>query len=220
MAVFFALAILSVLARGSVRFRTKRALAVDDYLLFSAAVLLIGDTGFLYSICDNLYLSSAAQLDPAITLRLGSQGVADLTDAAQGYRSFLAITWTSIFLVKLSFLAFFKPLIGKAPGIRAHYWTVVALTTISWLLCVIEPFILCPNSGSGSCRFSASNHLLRLLTMIACFADPNTTARTALTGVTTALDLLTIILSTALSSTLTIFTPFHTPYSAPKPPQN
>jgi hypothetical protein len=165
-AVFFAPAILSVLARGGVRFRTKRALALDDYLLFSAAALLIGGTGLLYSICDDLYLSSATQLDSSIIPRLGSQGVADLIDAAQGYRSFLAITCTAIFVVKLSLLSFFRQFIGQAPGIRGYCWTAVSLTAISWLLCVVEPFILCPNPGTGSCRFHHPKLPYKLLTIL------------------------------------------------------
>ncbi|KAH6842383.1 hypothetical protein B0I37DRAFT_407452 [Chaetomium sp. MPI-CAGE-AT-0009] len=177
-AVFFTLATLSVFVRAGARVHTRRNLTLDDYLLVTAAIILSGGTGLLYSICDNLYLSSAIQLEPSITLRLDSQRVAYLSDAVREYRSFLAITWTAIFLVKLSFLAFFRWRIGKASGIQRYYWVVVALTAISWVLSIAEPFILCPNSGARS----------------SCFGDSSTSLRATLAGLTTGLDLLTIIL--------------------------
>ncbi|KAH6617463.1 hypothetical protein F5144DRAFT_633690 [Chaetomium tenue] len=187
-AVFFALAILSVLARAGFRLRARQALALDDYLVFAAATLLSGGTGLLYNICDNLYLSSAIHLDPSIALHLESQSVAGLVDAVRGYRSYLAIAWTTISLVKLSFLAFFRQRIGQTPNIRLHYWSLVALTVISWLLCVVEPFIICPNVGSGS----------------SCFANSDAVVCASLTGLTTALDISTIILITTIPITLTL----------------
>ncbi|KAK3291616.1 uncharacterized protein B0H64DRAFT_330237 [Chaetomium fimeti] len=177
-AVFFTLAILSVLARAGVRLHARRALALDDYVLFTGAILLSGGIGFLYSICNNLYLSSAVRLDPSIISRLDPGRETELIDVVQGYHSFVAIAWTAILLVKLSFLAFFRRQIGTAPGIQRYYWGVVALTTISWVLSLVEPFILCPDPGSGSCR------------------DSDPILRSALTGLTTGLDLLTIILTT------------------------
>lgn len=154
-AVFFALAILSVLVRAGFRLRARQPLTLDDYLVFAAAILLSGGTGLLYNICDNLYLSSAIHLDQPITLHLGSQSIADLIDAVRGYRSYLVIAWTAISLAKFSFLAFFRQRIGDTRSIRLYYWSLVALTAISWLLCVVEPFIHCPNVGSGSCRFNS-----------------------------------------------------------------
>jgi hypothetical protein len=180
-AVFFTLAILSVLARAGVRLHARRALALDDYVLFTGAILLSGGIGFLYSICDNLYLSSAVRLDPSIISRLDPGRETELIDVVQGYHSFVAIAWTAILLVKLSFLAFFRRQIGTAPGIQRYYWGVVALTTISWVLSLVEPFILCPDPGSGSCR------------------DTDPILRSALTGLTTGLDLLTIILITTIA---------------------
>ncbi|EAQ84504.1 predicted protein [Chaetomium globosum CBS 148.51] len=186
-AVFFALAILSVLVRAGFRLRARQPLTLDDYLVFAAAILLSGGTGLLYNICDNLYLSSAIHLDQPITLHLGSQSIADLIDAVQGYRSYLVIAWTAISLAKFSFLAFFRQRIGDTRSIRLYYWSLVALTAISWLLCVVEPFILCPNVGSGS----------------SCFADSDAVVRASVTGLTTALDILTIVLTLITTLALT-----------------
>jgi len=143
-----------VLARALIRLRTRRALALDDYLLFLAALFLSGATGLMYNIIDNLYLSTAIRLDQSIVFRLGSERLTDLVESAvQENHSFLIVAWTATFLVKFSFLAFFRQLIWNVAGMRRYYWAVVGVTGVSWAFLVAEPFILCSEFGWASCKW-------------------------------------------------------------------
>jgi hypothetical protein len=149
--VFFSLSILSILARAGIRLRTRRALSLDDYLLFAAAVFLSGGTGLMYTILDNLYLATAIQLDPTIVFRVDSARLTHLLmTATQQNHAFLILAWTTTFLVKFSFLAFFRQLIWNVTGIRRYYWVVVGVTVVSWLFLISEPFILCSDFGLES----------------------------------------------------------------------
>ncbi|KAK3897936.1 hypothetical protein C8A05DRAFT_47610 [Staphylotrichum tortipilum] len=178
--IFFTLALLSVLARAAIRWRTRRALALDDYLLFGAALFLSGATGLMYNICDNLYLSTAIRLDQSIVFRLGSERLTDLVNSAvQENHSFLIVAWTATFLVKFSFLAFFRQLIWNVAGMRRYYWVVVGVTGMAWVFLVVEPFILCSEFGFASLH---------------CFDESKNLLYVAMTGLVTGLDALTDIM--------------------------
>ncbi|KAK4150899.1 hypothetical protein C8A00DRAFT_36475 [Chaetomidium leptoderma] len=175
--IFFGLSILSVLARAGIRLRTRRTLSLDDYLLFAAAVFLSAATGLMYNICDNLYLSTAIRLDTSIVGRLGIDRLMSLVNSAvQENHSFLILAWTATFLVKFSFLAFFKQLIWNVAGVRRYYWTVVAVTVISWLFLIAEPFILCSSFGMESLQ---------------CFEESKNLLYISMTGLVTGLDAIT-----------------------------
>ncbi|KAK4234051.1 hypothetical protein C8A03DRAFT_18982 [Achaetomium macrosporum] len=175
--IFYGLAIISVLARAGIRWSTRRALFLDDYLLFAAALFLSGATGLMYNICDNLYLSTAIRLDTTIVFRLDSQRLNDLVNnAVQENHSFLIIAWTATFLVKFSFLGFFKQLIWKVSKIQRYYWAVVAITVVSWMFLISEPFILCSDFGFDSLK---------------CFDESKNLLYVSMTGLITGLDALT-----------------------------
>ena len=137
-------------------------MSLDDYLLFGAAVFLSAATGLMYNICDNLYLSTAIRLDQTIVFRLGSDRLNALVNTAvQTNHSFLILAWTATFLVKFSFLAFFRQLIWNVAGIRRYYWAVVGLTALTWMFLITEPFILCSQFGFES-RMSTASCLVNL----------------------------------------------------------
>ncbi len=105
----------------------------------------------MYNICDNLYLSTAIRLDQTIVFRLGSDRLNALVNTAvQTNHSFLILAWTATFLVKFSFLAFFRQLIWNVAGMRRYYWVVVGLTVLAWMFLITEPFILCSQFGFDS----------------------------------------------------------------------
>ena len=160
--VFFGLSIISILARAGIRLRTRRALSLDDYLLFAGAAVLAGATALMYTILDNLYLATAIQLDPSIVFRVDSDRLTHLLmNATQQNHAFLILAWTATFLVKFSFLAFFRQLIWNVVGIRRYYWVVVGATVVSWLFLISEPFILCSDFGLETSRLHLSARLRR-----------------------------------------------------------
>ncbi|KAI1469396.1 uncharacterized protein F4812DRAFT_457934 [Daldinia caldariorum] len=130
--VIFTIATISVFARAAIRIKTLRRIFVDGYLLFIAAAFLVGSTGLIYHLCDWLYLATAFQNDPSAVSQLSTQAALDFTNKfTQSYDIFLVISWTSVFYVKFSFLAFFKQLIRQVQKIHYFYWAVVTLTVVS-----------------------------------------------------------------------------------------
>ncbi|KAK4639816.1 hypothetical protein QC761_701590 [Podospora bellae-mahoneyi] len=171
--VFFALSILSVVARVAIRLKTLRRLSLDDYLLFMAATALTVTTGLLLHSCDRIYLSAALQKDPALAFLISSELLMDLLNhATQQFHTFLILAWTAIFFVKFSFLAFFRQLIWKT-RVQRYYWAVVGITIVSYLFFVAEPFILCSEFG---------------IKALSCFSPSKNILYISLTGVVTGLD--------------------------------
>ena len=58
--------------------------------------------------------------------------------------AFLAVTWSAIFAVKFSFLAFFKTLVRRLQCITIYWRWVVGITAIVYALSVCDVFIPCP----------------------------------------------------------------------------
>lgn len=78
----------------------------------------------------------------------------------------LAITWTTTFLVKFSFLAFFRQLIRNVDGIQYYYWGVVALTLLTWMFLTSEAFILCSDFGISASK--SQREILQFLLRNVC----------------------------------------------------
>lgn len=197
--LFYGIAALSVCARGAIRFMTRRPLALDDYLLFVAFGFLTGVTGLVYWLIDTLYVSTAVVNAPVLFFQLSSAQITQILNQALLQNIFLALAWTTTFLVKFSFLAFFRQLIRNVASIEYYYWFVVGLTVVSWMFLVPEAFILCSNFGidaSENCLFFAVIvTLLTLPSAAKCLSPDKNLLYISMTGLVTGLDALTDILS-------------------------
>ncbi|KAM7195835.1 hypothetical protein V8F33_006484 [Rhypophila sp. PSN 637] len=172
--IFFALAILSVIARAGARLYQRRRLGWDDYFLFAAAVILAGAVGLLYHMTLRVYIWTAMRMDTSILSMLDPNDLHDVVaSSVPVIDSWVTLTWTSIYLVKASFLAFFKQLIWQVSRIQRYYWAVVILTIISWMFAFAMPFILCSEFGLNSikCMDSSRDVLYISLTAIAAAVD-------------------------------------------------
>lgn len=61
--------------------------------------------------------------------------------------AYLFVTWTAIFLVKASFLTFFRRLIDRVGRLVTYWKVVVAITIVVFGFCACIGFIGCPKSG-------------------------------------------------------------------------
>ena len=145
--VFYGIAVLSVITRGVIRFTTRRSLALDDYLLFAAFAFLTAVIALVYYLLDSIYLATAVERNPAIFFRFSQKQTQQLLSQALNENIFLVLAWTTTFLVKFSFLAFFKHLIRNVERIQRYYWGVTIFTIITWLFLSSEAFILCSDFG-------------------------------------------------------------------------
>ncbi|KAM7214741.1 hypothetical protein V8F06_009906 [Rhypophila decipiens] len=172
--IFFALAIISALARAGARLYQRRRLGWDDYFLFAAAVLLAAAVGILYRMSLRFYIWTAMRIDTSVLSRLDPNDLYDTVGSSVPIiNSFVSLTWTSIHLVKASFLAFFKQLIWQVSRIQRYYWAVVILTIISWMLAFATPFILCSEAGLDTveCMNSDRDVMIISLTVINSVLD-------------------------------------------------
>ena len=75
---------------------------------------LCAATGLVYRNCNNYFLGGAMQLDHSLFLKVSPDRTNELLKSSNTYlHAFFALIWTTIFAVKLSFLAFFKKLKNK-----------------------------------------------------------------------------------------------------------
>lgn len=144
-----------------IRFTTRRNVALDDYLLFLAFAFLTATTALVYYLLDGIYLATAVERDPLIFFQLSTKQMQQLLNQALNENILLAIAWTTTFLVKFSFLAFFRQLIRNVDGIQYYYWAVVSLTLLTWMFLTSEAFILCSDFGINASK--SQREVLRLL---------------------------------------------------------
>lgn len=143
----YGVAVLSVLTRAVIRVTTRRNVSLDDYLLFLAFAFLTASTALVYYLLDSIYLATAVERDALIFFQLNTKQMEQLLSQALNENIFLAMAWTTTFLVKFSFLAFFRQLIRNVNGIQYYYWGIVTLTLLTWMFLTSEAFILCSDFG-------------------------------------------------------------------------
>jgi hypothetical protein len=171
----------SVVARVVLRLRTWRRLFLDDYFLFLGASFLIATTGMLYTIYTTLYIDTAILADLTVAFAISATQLQDVVNNAASYTiTVIVLCWCATFSVKLSFLAFFKQLINGVPKMRVYYWFMVVFVVVTWAFLVGEAFILCPYFGSASAK---------------CFSHDRDLLYISLTGLVTALDGITDLMS-------------------------
>lgn len=196
--MFFSLVILCATCRLATRVYTRSCLYIDDYLVIIALICLTVGTGLLYSFCQRIFVIQAVKVDPTVIIP------PDLYDNVRKYyaltTSFLFLIWTSIFAVKLSFLALFRLLIRRVGKVMTrYYWIAVATTVVTWMFLVNEPFMLCPYVTAEKMQRVYSHLLHKPNFLIPSLEHCNPQSPYALTlslrVVVTALDVLTDAMS-------------------------
>ncbi|KAF2805345.1 uncharacterized protein BDZ99DRAFT_525050 [Mytilinidion resinicola] len=120
--VFFALSVILVIARAATRLRSRRAMTLDDYLVFWGCLCLIAATALTYANFDNMYLTQALFKDPTIITRVKSDELLRVTKIVNTLQmADLELLWAATFAVKFSFLAFFRQLIQSVDKIHRYY---------------------------------------------------------------------------------------------------
>lgn len=109
-------------------------------------------TGILYNLCNLVFLIWVLQRTPLLLQKASADQINEVVKTPFALvHAFLALSWTSIFAVKFSFLVFFRKLIDRVTKIHTFYWMVVIITLLSWLFMVVEPLMLChhPSKAFG-----------------------------------------------------------------------
>ncbi|KAL8709811.1 MAG: hypothetical protein Q9225_007392 [Loekoesia sp. 1 TL-2023] len=139
----FVLAVAAVLAIGRVyiRVRLNHRFYIDDGFFFLAVVTLIAGTIMTYIDIPYIYLQqnvqSGAQAPPPDLIQQLLKSV-KIQDAA------VVLLSTTLFAVKLSFLAFFRSLIRRLKRLEIWWWVVLAIVIPSSIVLLCSNFITCP----------------------------------------------------------------------------
>lgn len=150
--ILLGLALLLVAARMVIRFRSQRKLHLDDFVLMFACLTLIASQALLYILkIENLYWLGEIGFDAMNPQSLASI----LEDPEAFYRRVLkiqrmedssaALTWTSIFAVKICFLLFFYQLIIRLRRLLLAWKVIFGVTIFFWAYCICTTFISCPH---------------------------------------------------------------------------
>lgn len=146
------LALLIAAARIVIRFHSQKKLNPDDVALMFACFTFIASQALLYIVrIDKLYWFGALVFEP-----LNSQILVSIFDDPEGlfHRaskiqrmefSSLALTFASIFAVKISFLLFFYQMITRLQRLVRAWKVIFGINIIFGALCICAVFIACPH---------------------------------------------------------------------------
>lgn len=145
----------ATILRTTYYLRKRGNLLLDDWLVIFAAICLIIQTSVNYVGADSFYLTKALNVDPSL-LRTKGQIL-----SALGSVKWSMITsvfgYTANYMIKLSFLAFFRSLIRNVSTLMNIYWkAALFFTLIAWVFSVCSTLIMCPYFGLESSNLAPS----------------------------------------------------------------
>ena len=130
--------------------KIHRRLYLDDYFLLFACVTLTAGTVLGYANIGNLYWDEEVNYNPAHIYYLLAEhvDVGARIDTYQRLRlSYPALLWTSIFVVKFAYLAFFRRLIDRIPPLIKYWRVVLGISIVSFSICIISIYVSCVKWG-------------------------------------------------------------------------
>lgn len=201
--VFFGLAIAAAISRVVIRLWLRMRLRLDDYLLLGSAACLIAATGLLYYGTSIIFLAAELTFHPTAAFKTGvdpSKLLHDVNLIPKINWAYLALSWTTIFLIKFGFLSLFRQLVDRVPPIyRFWKWTLV-ITALIGAFAICDGFIACPKqgleAGKRALRSSLHDLLLTRHCKVECAANPEVLNRALAVGITAiVLDMVTDLLS-------------------------
>ncbi|KAL8917236.1 MAG: hypothetical protein Q9208_008075 [Pyrenodesmia sp. 3 TL-2023] len=173
--LLLATAVSLAIARVAIRARLNRKVYVDDGLFFFAVVTLIAGTIMTYIDIPYIYLQqnvqSGARKPPADFIRQLIYSV-KIQDAA------VVLLSSTIFAVKLSFMAFFRSLIRRLKKLEIWWWCVLFIVVPSSVMLVVSNFITCGYFDErilvkcvSAGALKRQNNTLKAVTILDIFSD-------------------------------------------------
>lgn len=112
--------------------------------------------------------------DQIISL-IASQEISDVFNQMNWSFAYITFLWTSVFMVKLCYFAFFHTLLlSMSRALNRYYWTAAVITVIAWIYLVLQQLVVCPYFGDSACKpnypASCNGTILMILTA-KCFPD-------------------------------------------------
>ena len=108
---FLGLAVISASLRTGFHIKQRGKLFVDDYLVLLAICCAVIAGSILYYLCPKLYIVETLNANPADFILFSKSELLPLFNLLRWLNSFTGVVWTAYYLIKWSFLAFFRLLI-------------------------------------------------------------------------------------------------------------
>lgn len=90
--------------------------------------------------------------DRVISL-IASQEIDDASAQMSWSFAYITFLWTTIFMAKFCYFAFFHTLLLSMPRLWIrYYWTAIVFTAISWLYLIVQQLISCPHFGASASK--------------------------------------------------------------------
>jgi hypothetical protein len=158
-AVLFSIASLAFLGRIAIRLSIRRRVFLDDGLLVLSFLSLVAATTIFYLRARLSYLVfSLLRRDQVIAL-IAAEEIDQVLKQMNYAFAYISTLWSTIFLVKLCYFAFFRVLLkSMSKHFARYYWTALVFTVICWIYLVAQTLISCPYFGESSCTLLQLNH--------------------------------------------------------------
>lgn len=141
LATFSGIAIVSATVRIVTRFRYLKGARVDDYLFLAAAIFKVVADGLLFASYTHRVIvhTKDPEINRVFFQRIGTQlTLASLNEV---------FDMSTIFLIKMSFLFYFRRLVDKLPTFNNWWWINLGLLLPTTVLMIAGTFIICPHLG-------------------------------------------------------------------------
>lgn len=148
-------------ARVVIQLHSQRKLLLDDFVLMFACSTFIASQALLYALkIENIYWLRAT------VMPMTPQNLALILEDPEPFHRqvvkfqrienfSVALTWTSICAVKISFLLFFYQLITRLRKLVLAWKVIFGVTIHFWAFCICALFINCPHINPTTTSTSA-----------------------------------------------------------------
>ena len=138
------IAVISAAARAFIRIFYLKRINLDDYFFFLAVATLVPGEGLFFSYVRTLYEIEAITEGKAVP---PSNFLQRLYNAATYCATAELLCWATIFLVKFSFLFYFRALVNRLYRMEVWWWFTLAVLVPIAAISIVGTFIVCPYIG-------------------------------------------------------------------------
>ncbi|KAI1212617.1 uncharacterized protein F4807DRAFT_413761 [Annulohypoxylon truncatum] len=147
----FGLASVAFFGRITIRVVSRRRVFLDDCFVIASFACLAVATAIFYKRVLMIYTVFALMRGDVVITLMASQEIDDVYAQMNWSFPYITFLWTTIFMVKLCYCAFFRILLQSMPkALIRYYWITVVATVVSWMYLVLQQLIVCPYFGSNS----------------------------------------------------------------------
>lgn len=148
------IATLAVVVRIYIHIHQRRKLFLDDYIVLFATACLFVETALVYRNLDLMYIEASLATNPMNIVLFTRGQVLELVNTFLKWTNiWQTFAWTTNYMIKISFLAFFRVLTRDVSrGLTWYWWFVLCFTIAAWIFNSIENIVICGASQSRKCK--------------------------------------------------------------------